>query len=117
MSSTGSAFFVSVLDAYLELEVDIVSLGKPSHIYAECKKQFRRLCLRKHPDKPGGDKESFQRLNDAWDFVKDSELQRAAAAAQKPAEEDDSGAAPPHADGSAPPTDHQPDRFVYAVTK
>ena len=36
----------------------------------ECKASYKQLAMVHHPDKPGGSKEGFQRINEAWTVVK-----------------------------------------------
>lgn len=64
-----SLFFSSITEAFAELEVQW-DAG-----FAACKKQFRLLSLKRHPDKVGGSKEAFQRLLDAWELVQNAELE------------------------------------------
>ena len=40
--------------------------------YDEIRKAFRKLALKKHPDR-GGDKEEFQELNQAYEVLSDKE--------------------------------------------
>ena len=37
--------------------------------FDDAKVAYKQLCLKKHPDKPGGSKEAFQSLKNAWDFI------------------------------------------------
>lgn len=35
----------------------------------ECKKSFRELCKRYHPDNPNGDSTKFDEVNKAWETI------------------------------------------------
>ena len=113
MSTPTSVFFSTPEEAYRELEIDLSSVScvangisissvangmistedgnggsneknttSQADLYTACKKAFRRLSLVRHPDK-GGTKEAFQKLLDAWDYIKDISLQHAAATVGK----------------------------------
>eukprot|EP00891_Asterochloris_glomerata_P004871 jgi/Astpho2/4871/Aster-05805 len=43
---------------------------------AEIKKAHRKLALRHHPDKSGGDSKKFQEINEAYEVLKDQEKRR-----------------------------------------
>jgi hypothetical protein len=45
----------------------IVNEGTPS--YEVVKQKYKQLALEKHPDRPGGDVESFQKLNEAYKTI------------------------------------------------
>lgn len=40
----------------------------------EISKAYKRLCLKHHPDKPGGDADKFQQINKAYKVLLDKEL-------------------------------------------
>ena len=42
----------------------------------ELKKAYRKLALKYHPDKPGGDQAKFQELNEAYETLSDIEKKR-----------------------------------------
>ena len=35
----------------------------------ECKRQYRKLCMRWHPDRPNGDLKAMQKVNSEWDYL------------------------------------------------
>ena len=35
----------------------------------ECKRQYRKLCMRWHPDRPNGDLKAMQTVNSEWDYL------------------------------------------------
>lgn len=35
-----------------------------------CKKQYYRLCLRWHPDRPNGDEDAMKTINAEWDYLR-----------------------------------------------
>ncbi|CEM39237.1 unnamed protein product [Vitrella brassicaformis CCMP3155] len=43
---------------------------KPGSSFDEIRKQYKRLALKVHQDKPGGSKEQFQQLSEAYEFFK-----------------------------------------------
>lgn len=45
----------------------------PDASQAAVKKNYRRLVLARHPDKPGGSTEGFLELEAAWDTLGDEE--------------------------------------------
>ena len=45
----------------------------PKDDYDTIRKRYRKLAVRLHPDKPGGDKDKFQEINNAWDTIGDKE--------------------------------------------
>ena len=38
----------------------------------ECKRAYRRLCMKHHPDN-GGDKDTFDQINKAWTMIESGE--------------------------------------------
>ena len=53
------------MDYYKVLEVERTSSQE------EMKKSYRKLSLKYHPDKPGGDEEKFKTINEAYEVLKD----------------------------------------------
>ena len=58
--------------------VDTTSLYKAlesekTDAYDVIRKKYRKLAAKHHPDKPGGDKEKFQEIQNAWDIIGDKE--------------------------------------------
>jgi len=50
------------------------SLGsEKTDTYDVIRKNYRKLAAKHHPDKPGGDKEKFQEIQNAWDIIGDKE--------------------------------------------
>ncbi len=39
----------------------------------DCKKAYRKLCAQHHPDN-GGDKDTFDRINKAWQQIQDGDF-------------------------------------------
>lgn len=57
-------------DIFTLLEVDATTAE------ADIKKSYRRLALRWHPDKPGGDADRFRQINQAYEVLSDPTLRQ-----------------------------------------
>ncbi len=55
-----------MINPYKVLEVEVTASVE------ECKKAYRKLCLKYHPDN-GGDKDKFDEVNKAWIMIENGE--------------------------------------------
>ena len=58
------------MDPYKALGIDKNASAK------EIKDSYRKLALEKHPDKPGGSKEEFQKISEAYEILSDPQKKR-----------------------------------------
>ena len=50
-------------------------LGVPNNSdKAVCKKAFRKLCIKYHPDNNGGDESKFHDINEAWKQIESGNI-------------------------------------------
>lgn len=49
----------------------------PNASKMECKKAYKRLCLKYHPDSPTGDAQKFQQICKAYELTKKTTFKRA----------------------------------------
>lgn len=40
----------------------------------DCKKSYRRLCAKYHPDNPTGDREKFEEVQKAWGMIESGNI-------------------------------------------